>query len=92
MYFRRYDLSGKDSVDATGFAYAKMRKPMTNADRIRTMSDEELANFICGIYTLKEDAYGDYDYRLVVQGNEFRDDDGLLDWLKATVEDGTDGN
>ena len=26
-------------------------KPMTNADRIRAMSDEELAEFLCGIST-----------------------------------------
>lgn len=61
-------------------------KIITNADRIRSMTDEELADFICGIYTLKEDMYGDCDYRLVVDGNEFRDDDGLLEWLKSAVE------
>ncbi len=36
-------LDGKDSVDATAFAYAEKKKPMTNADRIRSKSDEELA-------------------------------------------------
>ena len=47
MYFRRYDLGGKDSVDATAFAYAEKKNPITNADRIRAMTDEELAKYIC---------------------------------------------
>lgn len=42
------DLCGKDSVDAKAFAYAEKKKPITNADRIRAMTDEELANFIAG--------------------------------------------
>ena len=29
--------------------YPKPRKPMTNADRIRSMSDEELKDFLCSI-------------------------------------------
>lgn len=40
------DFCGKDSVDATAFAYAEMKKPITNADRIRAMTDAELANWI----------------------------------------------
>ena len=30
-------------------------KPMTNFDRIKNMSVEELAEFICGIYDMEED-------------------------------------
>jgi hypothetical protein len=37
------DLCNKDSVDATA------RKPITNADRIRGMTDEELAELIISI-------------------------------------------
>lgn len=33
------DLCGKDAADATAFAYAVKRKPMTNADRIRAMTE-----------------------------------------------------
>lgn len=29
--------------------YTKPRKPMTNADRIRSMPDEELKDFLCSI-------------------------------------------
>lgn len=42
---RRYDLGGKDSVDATAFAYAEKKKPITNAYRFRAMSVEEFATF-----------------------------------------------
>ena len=49
---------------------------LTNADRIRAMSDEELAAWYCH----------DRDCR----GCEFGASDGchLLDWLKAPVEEG----
>ena len=33
-------------------------KPQTNADRIRAMSDEELAELICGIYDEYDDDIG----------------------------------
>ena len=41
-----FDLCGKDSADATVFAYAEKKKPVTNADRIRAMTDEELADYL----------------------------------------------
>lgn len=75
-----------DSPDPDFARDCQYYRGKTNADRIRSMTDEELADFICGIYTLKEDMYGDCDYRLVVEENEFRDDDGLLDWLKSPAE------
>ena len=60
-------------------------KPMTNADRIRTMNDEELAQWICCHITECARCEGrHYDG----QECEFRDgrSTGLLRWLKATVE------
>lgn len=30
-------------------------KPVTNADRIRSMTDEELALWICGVYDIEEE-------------------------------------
>ena len=60
------------------------KKPPTNADRIRAMSDEELAEFIGGIYTLERDAWGDYDPCVVVdQGVKIRDKEDMLDWLRS---------
>lgn len=35
--------------DCEKFNEAADKRPMTNADRIRAMSDEELANFLCNI-------------------------------------------
>lgn len=63
MYFRRYDLGGKDSVDATAFAYAEKKNPITNADRIRAMSDEELAEWIetiadCDMCPMRKNCHG----------------------------------
>ena len=49
MYFRRYDLGVEDSVDATAFAHSEKKHPITHADRIRAMTDEELAWELCRI-------------------------------------------
>lgn len=63
--------------------------PPTNADKIRQMTDEELADFIGGIFTIERDMWGDYDHRTVVtQGPrvEVRNKEDMLDWLKQEVE------
>lgn len=77
MYFRRYDLSGKDSVDATAYAYAEKRKPITNADRIRSMTDKELAEMMahgnCGYCKI-------HDYCFSQKGVDC--DEAWLNWLK----------
>ena len=54
-------------------------KPITNADRIRAMSDEELRNFLCGATACKVCAWGGWD------GCE------LANWLKQPVEEVDDG-
>ena len=61
-------------------------KQITNADRIRAMSDEELAEFIGGIFTVERDVWGDYDPRLVVTQEprvEVRDKEDMMDWLQS---------
>ena len=59
--------------------YPKPRKPITNADRIRSMSDEELADFItddmCGLIC------GD---PLACEGQCKQK---MLDWLKEEAKD-----
>lgn len=58
---------------------------MTNADKIRAMSDEELADFIGGMFTVERDIWGDYDPRTVVTQEprvEVRDREEMLCWLK----------
>ena len=53
----------------------KCRVPLTNADRIRAMSDEEMAAFLEGLVIV---ALGDY---------SLRDNQRRLDWLKREVEE-----
>lgn len=72
-YFR-CDLGGKDSVDVTAFAYAEKRKPITNADRIRAMSDEELAADICML-------------ELLLAKHGHRGFHAWLDWLKKEARE-----
>lgn len=67
--------------------------PVSNADRIRAMSDEGLAEFIGGIYTLERDAWGDYDPCVVVeQSVKIRDKEDMLDWLRSPVGDDENGS
>lgn len=58
-----------------------VKKPMTNADRIRAMTDEELA---AQLYLLRLDA-------LRLEGYEgfIETKDEVLDWLKEEIEDAT---
>ena len=59
-------------------------KPQTNADRIRAMTDEELADF------LDRWEMGDVDYSKtfcdLCDGQYDCHDDCLMDWLKSPVE------
>lgn len=59
-------------------------RPMTNADRIRQMTDEELAklfsNSDCGYCKLRDTCYAN--------GFEKDCEDAWLDWLKQEVQDG----
>ena len=60
-------------------------KPKTNADRIRAMSDEELADF------LDRWAMGDIDYAKTfcdLCNGQFECDQCRLDWLQKPAEDG----
>ena len=53
--------------------YPKPRKPITNADRIRAMSDEELAEWI-------EEISPHTEWTFYLQGGTW------LDWLKQEAE------
>lgn len=60
----------------------KNHKP-TNADRIRSMSDEELANFLDSIHDFFEDGGGKIvDGNVIYPGN-------MLDWLQQPAEEDT---
>jgi hypothetical protein len=53
--------------------------PMTNGDRIRRMTDEELAKFISGI----DHDYDDGEYVVWLEGDRMNDNSSdILEWLK----------
>ena len=59
-------------------------REMTNADRIRRMSDEEMANFLDTIYDFFEDGGGKIvDGNVIYLGN-------MLDWLQQPAEEKED--
>ena len=53
-----------------------MEKPQTNADRIRSMSDEELKKFICSMFKCE---FCDF---------ELGERCGLLNWLQQPAQEG----
>ena len=55
-------------------------KKQTNADRIRSMSDEELALFLCNIHEPDEDT-------IVIDDKEFFAETEILEWLQSEVEE-----
>ena len=82
---------GGDEAKCDFYDYVRERvkKPITNADKIRQMTDEELADFIGGIFTLNSNVWGDYDPRTVVIQEprvEVRNKKEMLEWLKQEVE------
>ena len=56
--------------------YPNLCKPYTNADRIRSMSDEELKKFICSMFKCD---FCDF---------ELGERCGLLNWLQMPAEEG----
>ena len=58
-------------------------KPITNADRIRGMNDEELAEFIDEISGYQAD-YIRYKHRIIDTLN-------IVDWLRQPAEEASDG-
>ena len=55
--------------------YPNLCKPYTNADRIRSMSDEELKKFICSMFKCE---FCDF---------ELGERCGLLNWLQMPAEE-----
>ena len=59
------------------------RAHMTNADRIRSMTDEELALWICGVYDIEEEN-GKFINGIIIPGYSPHD---IEEWLKQPVEE-----
>ena len=66
-------------IDCWGYEAA------TNADRIRAMIDEELAEFLCGAFD-DDDCNGKYICGVTIPDY---DDYSILDWLKQPAEEDT---
>ena len=58
--------------------YPKPRKVQTNADRIRSMTDEELALWICGVYDIEEEN-GKFINGIIIPGYTPND---IEEWLQ----------
>ena len=63
--------------------YPKPRKQMTNADRIRSMRDDELAAFLCN---LRSEEARDGCLSCVAEGFCRIGHTGMIDWLKQPAE------
>ncbi len=61
----------------------------TNYERIKNMSIEEMAEFICGIYDDYDDTQRTMCYKFI-NGIEIPDydEDRIKEWLNSEVEDG----
>ena len=64
--------------------YPKPRKQMTNADRIRSMSDDELAAFLCNLRS--EEAYENTCSHCVAERFCRIGHTGMIDWLQQPAE------
>lgn len=53
---------------------------MTNGDKIRNMSDEELVEFIMGV---REEFINESFYYKIISGKRFEYTDDILDWLNS---------
>ena len=60
-------------------------EPMTNFERIKNMSLEQLAAFICGIYDTEEDNAKFINGTIIPCYNEF----DIQEWLERPIDDGT---
>ena len=61
----------------------KKVKPMTNADRIRSMTDAELALWICGVYDIEEEN-GKFINGIIIPGYAPHD---IEEWLQQPAKE-----
>ena len=64
--------------------YPKPRNQMTNAEEIRSMTDEELAAFLCNLRS--EEAYENTCSHCVAEGFCRIGHTGMIDWLQQPAE------
>ena len=61
----------------------KTNMPQTNADRIRSMTDEELPLWICGVYDIEEEN-GKFINGIIIPGYAPHD---IEEWLQQPAEE-----
>ena len=61
----------------------KTNMPQTNADKIRSMTDEELALWICGVYDIEEEN-GKFINGIIIPGYAPHD---IEEWLQQPAEE-----
>lgn len=84
--------SGKDSNQPTKWEAADYYEPDTHADRIRRMTDEELAKWISGgaMHSDSACSYCEYNKNKTCTGVECAgqtDTEIILEWLRKPVEE-----
>ena len=66
--------------------YPKPYKPQTNADRIRSMSDDELNDLFCEIYNAGVEDASSYEW-----GQRTNNFEWTMDWLQMPTETQKEG-
>lgn len=82
LYCERHSKWIRYTILCSEWEMVSVPKPKTNADRIRSMTDEELAEFMIGVLCYTKLPY------IEVRKKVLRDNE-LLDWLKEeAISDG----
>ena len=61
----------------------QQKKSQSNADRIRSMSDEELSEFLCGVFD-EDECNGKYICGITIPDY---DEDRIAEWLKSEAKE-----
>ena len=71
-----------DNLDIDAERECAAYKPATNANRLRAMTDEELAEFICGLMS-RDDCYKRCPAKVIC----YYEHTGMVDWLKREAQE-----
>ena len=85
--FFNYSMAVKKLGEYEDAEEKRLSEPQTNADHIRSMSDEELANFFEGMHTICRicsDREYDCSEETIASG---RCAEGIVEWLKQPFEE-----
>ena len=80
-YFAKFELG--DTALRQQETVTNRNEPPTNAQKIRAMSDEELALWICGVYDIEEE-HGKFINGIIIPGYAPHD---IEEWLQQPAEE-----